>query len=218
MWKTICLFCLLLGNLIIFISAQNVIPPDVKERIDSLVNNLMETEHVPAFGLSIVKKNGDLLYSAGYGLRDPEKNLNADADTIFGIGSVTKSFTAIVVVKYLSETFTSFGESVLDVPIQILAPDYNFILGDNRQRYAPELCGFRDGFQYNNGLIGMAGHIVAHMANSTYDEMLSDLLNSIGMSDTTLVKETDDHDNMMHRAIPYLWKDNQRIRYNSELL
>lgn len=141
MWKTICLFCLLLGNLIIFISAQNVIPPDVKERIDSLVNNLMETEHVPAFGLSIVKKNGDLLYSAGYGLRDPEKNLNADADTIFGIGSVTKSFTAIVVVKYLSETFTSFGESVLDVPIQILAPDYNFILGD---KYRSEKVTFRD--------------------------------------------------------------------------
>lgn len=91
------LFCFLLENLVVITSAQNVIPPEVQERIDSFVANLMEVEHVPAFVLSIVKRNGDLLYNTGYGLRDRENNLNADANTLFSIASITKSFTAIVV-------------------------------------------------------------------------------------------------------------------------
>lgn len=42
----------------------------------------------------------------------------------------------------------------------------------SRQRYSLEQCGLRDGFLYNNGLIGIAGHIIGHMANSTFDEMV----------------------------------------------
>lgn len=141
MGKATYLFWLLFGNIIFVSSAQNVIPPHVKERIDSLVATVMEVEHVPAFGLSIVKKNGDLSYNTGYGLRDRENNLSADNNTLFAIGSITKSFTAILVVKYLSENHPTLGGSVLDVPIQVLAPDYGFILGD---KYRSEKITFRD--------------------------------------------------------------------------
>lgn len=130
-----------LSLLFTIISAQNVIPPETQTQIDALVEALMQTEHVPAFALSITKNNGEILYNKGYGLRDREKNVTADADTLFGIGSVTKSFTAVVIVKYLSERFPDLGASVLDTPIRVLAPSYNFTLGD---KYRSEKVTFKD--------------------------------------------------------------------------
>ncbi|OXA47580.1 uncharacterized protein LOC110855704 [Folsomia candida] len=239
-----------------FVSTQNVIPPETQHQIDLLISNVMNQQNVPALAISIIKNNGELLYKTGYGQRDRENRLPADSDTLFSIGSITKSFTAVIAVKFLHENFPELGQSVLDTPIQTLAPSYDFVLGDRyrsekvtfrdllahrvcylpeytgmwvqtfnnsrdffyRQRYAYNYCALRNAYLYNNGLIAIAGDIIAHLANSTYEDMLSDLLLSIGMTNTTWVKESDDHNNMMQRAVPYYWKDGVLNRYNPELM
>lgn len=40
----------------------------------------------------------------------------------------------------------------------------------------------------------------------------------MGMTSTTWVKMTDDHNNMMNRAVPYFLMEGQLTRYNPELL
>ncbi|OXA42167.1 Protein flp [Folsomia candida] len=122
-------------------SSQNVIPPETQQRIDSLISSVIDQQHVPAFVLSIIKNNGELLYKTGYGERDRENGLPADSDSLFSIGSITKSFTAMITVKFLSERFPELGQLVLDTPIRALAPSYDFVLGD---RYRSEAVTFRD--------------------------------------------------------------------------
>ncbi|XP_021959581.1 beta-lactamase-like protein 3 [Folsomia candida] len=228
----------------------------MKAQIDQLILEVMEKEKIPAQSLSIVKKDGSLLYNRGYGDRDVEHNLPAGPETLFAIGSATKSFTAVLVAKTLHEMYPAMGKNVLDVPIRELAPGYNFTLGDrfrservtfkdilahrvcikqevsglvsqafngtedmvNRFRYSPEECGFRSEFSYNNGLIGMAGHILGHIANTTYADLLSEFVGQLGMTSTTVIKMSNDHENMMHRAIPYIWKGGEFVRGNSEFL
>lgn len=45
---------------------ENVIPPEMKAQIDQLILEVMEKEKIPAQSLSIVKKDGSLLYNRGY--------------------------------------------------------------------------------------------------------------------------------------------------------
>ncbi|NET33478.1 MAG: serine hydrolase [Cyanothece sp. SIO1E1] len=63
--------------------------PGLEQEIESL----MEEFH--AAGLAVgVLENGSLTYSNPFGYRDVEKKLPVDINTLFGIGSVTKAFTA----------------------------------------------------------------------------------------------------------------------------
>ncbi|BAH43825.1 conserved hypothetical protein [Brevibacillus brevis NBRC 100599] len=44
-------------------------------------------------------KDGQIFYSNGFGFRDVERQLGVTIDTVFGIGSITKSFTCVAVMQ-----------------------------------------------------------------------------------------------------------------------
>lgn len=63
------------------------------EGFEQFVNDAMEQWQVPGVAVGIVK--GDkLVYAKGFGCRDVENDLPVTPETIFAIGSSTKSFTA----------------------------------------------------------------------------------------------------------------------------
>jgi len=66
------------------------------ERFNELeleVKGLIEDFHAAGLAIGVVEK-GRVSYAAGFGYRDVEKKLPVDIRTTFGIGSVTKAFTA----------------------------------------------------------------------------------------------------------------------------
>lgn len=75
-------------------SAEEVTPKELKG-LDSYINKLMKEWHVPGLSVGVVK-DGKLVYKKGYGFRDLEKKSKVTPETIFAIGSNTKSFTATV--------------------------------------------------------------------------------------------------------------------------
>jgi len=65
-------------------------------------------------GLSIAMiKDGEVCYQRGFGFRDFEKGTSATPETIYCIGSVTKSFTALAVMQLCEE-----GKLDLDDPVE----------------------------------------------------------------------------------------------------
>ena len=72
------------------------------QKIDTRLNGLdTEIEHLlkayNAVGLSVaVVENNKIIYSKGFGYRDAENKLPVTVNTIFPIGSITKSFTASI--------------------------------------------------------------------------------------------------------------------------
>lgn len=61
--------------------------------LDQEVESLMEEFHAAGLAMGVLEKGG-LTYSNAFGYRDAEQELPVDINTLFGIGSVTKAFTA----------------------------------------------------------------------------------------------------------------------------
>lgn len=87
--KTVLFFCL-----ITFTScAQNTsIQPEMLG-FEAEVDSLMKVYHTVGASVAIVK-DGKTVYSKGFGYKDLENKTPADKNTIYGIGSCTKAFTA----------------------------------------------------------------------------------------------------------------------------
>lgn len=66
-----------------------------------------------------VAKDGDLLYSKGYGLADVEMKVAAGPETVYMIGSITKQITAATIMRLVEQ-----GKISLDDPITKYLPDY----------------------------------------------------------------------------------------------
>jgi CubicO group peptidase (beta-lactamase class C family) len=92
---------------------------ELVRRVEALLD---EFRVLPGFvGLSVAVARGDeIVFERGVGIADVEWNLPADADTVFGIGSITKQFTAAAIMKLVEE-----GELGLDDPLGQYLPDFD---------------------------------------------------------------------------------------------
>ena len=82
-------------------------------RLDSLdheLNQILEATYAAGFAVAIVEKDS-ILYSKGFGYRDYENKIPADANTLFAIGSASKAFTSSVLGQLRNEDKLSFDDS-----------------------------------------------------------------------------------------------------------
>lgn len=98
--------------------AQQVTDAKLITAVDSLGNAAVAAGEVSGMSVA-VERNGKTLVARGYGLADREAKVNADATTVYRIGSITKQFTAAAVMKLVEE-----GKIKLDEPIQTYLPGY----------------------------------------------------------------------------------------------
>lgn len=68
------------------------------DAVASYTQDLMEKVRTPGLSLGMAE-HGEPMYVRGFGWRDAERREPADADTIYPIASVTKSFTAVAVMQ-----------------------------------------------------------------------------------------------------------------------
>jgi CubicO group peptidase (beta-lactamase class C family) len=82
------------------------------------------TEHdVPGASLAVVGDDGRL-YANGFGARDLDANAPATPGTLYGVGSITKSVTALAIARLVDAGDLAFDDPVLDhVPHYEAAPE-----------------------------------------------------------------------------------------------
>ncbi len=90
---------------------RQVSQPDSMLGVDSLVVNFMEDYHIP--GLSIaVSKDGKLLYAKGYGYSDIPSKEEVTRNSLFRVGQISQTITAIAIMKLIQEGKLSPGSKV----------------------------------------------------------------------------------------------------------
>src|SRR5262245_1597984 len=100
--------------------AQHFAPAFVE--IYRLMKSCAEQQHVPCIAY-VVLVDGALVHTGTVGVRELAGKAPVDADTVFRIASMTKSFTALCILKLRDE-----GKLSLDDPVD---------------RYVPELAGLK---------------------------------------------------------------------------
>ncbi len=79
--------------------------------IKKLIYKYLKKMNTPGISISVAK-DGKLLYHQGFGARNLEKNLPMTPSTMIGIGSCTKSFTALGVMQLVEEGKFSLEDDV----------------------------------------------------------------------------------------------------------
>jgi CubicO group peptidase (beta-lactamase class C family) len=92
--------------------------PEVLGDLDAVVARVMKDWKVPGLALAVVQ-NGKVILVKGYGLRDRERNLPVTPQTLFAIGSITKSFTVTTLGTLVDE-----GKLDWDKPVREYLPGF----------------------------------------------------------------------------------------------
>ncbi len=173
----------------------------IKKLVDTLEAKRIE-HHIPGMAIAVVK--GDqVILSQGFGVMDLENQTPATPDTLFAIGSSSKSFTAIMTAMMVDE-----GKLNWDDEVASYLPAYQFtvdgahlpvtlrdalshrsgytrndLLWANGQAsreliletatHAEPWDEFRKSFHYNNVMYLAAGEVIANLAGSSWDDVLA---------------------------------------------
>jgi serine-type D-Ala-D-Ala carboxypeptidase/endopeptidase len=145
-----------LGSIASLAQRQTLSAEELQERVGRLVAPLVESGTV--VGLSIGMIDGDRKWTMGYGYTTPDRTARPDGTTMYEIGSISKTFTGILladavqrgrmklddrVSKYLPESLRSKGVGASTITLLDLAthhsglpslPD-NFAPGDPTNPY-----------------------------------------------------------------------------------
>lgn len=89
---------------------------------EAYVQTLIDEFQVPG-AIIAVAKNGELFYEKTFGHRDREEESPVDLDTVFGIGSITKSFTCLAIMQLQEEGKLSVNDPVVKYLPEFRTPD-----------------------------------------------------------------------------------------------
>jgi len=113
---SIIIFISLIASTNLLAQERNIIPG-----LDNYISNVFKNLQIDTMpGASIlVAQNGDIIYQKGFGYADIEKKIPITPDTKFKIGSISKQFTAVAILKLMEK-----GKIKIDDKLSKYIPDF----------------------------------------------------------------------------------------------
>ncbi len=94
-------------------TAADGLSPDRADEIAAFVRDWLADADVPGASVAVVTPD-ETVYADGFGSRDLADNRPATADTVYGVGSVTKSFAALAVLRLRDRGVLALDDAVGD--------------------------------------------------------------------------------------------------------
>lgn len=91
---------------------------EVTDRLKQAIRYEVQLKKVPAFSISLVDKDR-VIWAEGFGFQDADKKVPATAETVYRVGSVSKLFTDIALMRQVEN-----GRLDLDAPIKGYLPSF----------------------------------------------------------------------------------------------
>jgi serine beta-lactamase-like protein LACTB, mitochondrial len=138
-------------------SQQPQLAPAKRTRIEAAVSRFMASTHAPGLSLAIVEK-GELEWTGGFGLADLENDVPVSQHTLFRLGSISKSLTAVGALQLWER-----GQLDLDVPVERYCPAFP---KKGRTITTREVMGHLGGIRhYNEGSKDLETNNTQHFAD-----------------------------------------------------
>jgi serine beta-lactamase-like protein LACTB len=100
------------------IGQSSRLAPGKQAQIDAAVSRFMASTHIPGLSVAVVE-NGKYEWAQGFGFADLENNVPASEHTLFRLGSISKSLTAVAALQLWER-----GKLDLDAPVQKYCPAF----------------------------------------------------------------------------------------------
>lgn len=131
--------------------------PITSPQIDSITNLVLKTFNVPGIAVAVIK-DGKVIHSMGYGVRSLNSKLPVDENTLFGIASNSKAFTATALGMLVDEKKISWDDKVIDY-----IPEFRMY-----GRYVTEQFTIRDLLTHRSGMGLGAGDLMFWPDSSSF--------------------------------------------------
>jgi len=204
--KTAILFTLFIFTLM---TATNSFAQQNAQKIDALLKQYHDYGQFN--GSILVAENGKVVYKKGFGMANMEWSIPNSADTKFRIASVTKQFTAALVLQLVEEGKIKLDGKITDyltdyrkdtgekVTIHQLLnhtsgiPDYRdvsrnpYSAADFVKKHVSGDLEFEPGskYKYNNGGYSILGAIIEKVTGKSYETVLQErILKPLGMTNS----------------------------------
>lgn len=177
--------------------------PAWQAEFDATIAKAMPQQNVPGLSVGVIQK-GKVVFAKGYGVRDLQSRKPVTEKTVFGVGSVSKSFTAAVVASVIAEGKLDWDSPVREylpwfrmhdpTATELITlrdmlthrsglPRHDFIRFSTyltreelvrRLRFLEPNKTFRDVYQYNNLMFVTAGYLAGVATGSTWEDLVRD--------------------------------------------
>lgn len=99
-------------QLIFFVQARAQTGPDF-EKLDAYFEQMVQDWDVPGVSIGIVK-DGQLVFTGNYGVKEVGKNEKPDSNTLYAIASNSKAFTSAIIGMLVQEGKMGWNDKVTD--------------------------------------------------------------------------------------------------------
>lgn len=156
----------LIVAVVIFRTLTGISQPLSSPEIDQLVERTMKTFHVPGMAVAVIK-DGKIVHSRGYGVSSLKTEEKVDENTLFGIASNSKAFTAATLAILADEKKLSWDDKVIQY-----IPEFRMY-----NSYVTEDFTIRDLLTHRSGLGLGAGDLMIwpDSANFTINDIIYNL-------------------------------------------
>jgi CubicO group peptidase (beta-lactamase class C family) len=200
------------------------------DRAGDFVNGYLKKKQIPGCAV-MVRQNGKVVLSAGYGMANLEHNVRVTPQTVFQSGSMGKQFTAMAVMMLVEEGKLSLDDIIpkyLAVPSSWSSITVRHLLthtsglGDYPEDFSlqedyteddllkmitAQPLGFAPGEKWNYSNLGYVtlGILIHKVSGEFYGDLLQKrIFGPLGMTHTRIISEADIIPN---RAAGYVLKD-----------
>jgi serine beta-lactamase-like protein LACTB, mitochondrial len=97
---------------------EHQLSAEKRTRIEAAVSKFMGSTHAPGVSVAVVE-NGQYEWAQGFGFADLENNAPASEHTLYRLGSISKSLTAVGALELVER-----GQLDLDTPVQKYCPAF----------------------------------------------------------------------------------------------
>ncbi len=94
--------------------------PSTLEELEAGILEALESTNTPSGGVALISRD-EVLWQGGFGNADFAESVDTSADTVFRLGSISKTFVSVAVLQVVEDGLLS-----LDSPVRDLVPEIEF--------------------------------------------------------------------------------------------
>ncbi|WP_118193962.1 serine hydrolase [Albibacterium indicum] len=157
-----------------------------EQQIDSIAEKTLATFNVPGIAVAVIK-DGEIVHSKGYGVRSIESKKKVDENTLFGVASNTKAFTAASLGILVDQ-----GKITWDTKVTDIIPEFKLY-----DAYVTREFTIRDLLTHRSGLgLGAGDLMIWPDSNSTTK---SELIHNLRyLKPVSSFRSKYDYDNLLY--------------------